>query len=198
MMSTIVAFFDSAYSGTPPWDIGRPQPEIVRLAEAGEIRGDLLDIGCGTGENVLYLAGLGHNATGIDLSPAAIGKALLKSKNRGQKARFVVGDALSLEELGAHFDSVVDCGLFHTFSDEMRPIFSRSLHSVLNPGGTYFVLCFSEREPDDWGGPRRVTQKEIRETFGKVWKINYIREARFETNLPQIKGRAWLSSITPI
>jgi cyclopropane fatty-acyl-phospholipid synthase-like methyltransferase len=191
----LVSSFDSAYSGTPPWDIGRPQSEIVRLAAAGEIRGDVLDVGCGTGENLLYLAALGHNAVGIDLSPTAIHKARKKAESRGQKARFVVGDALSLEELRANFDSVIDCGLFHTFSDEMRLAFARSLHSVLNAQGRYFMLCFSELEPDDWGGPRRVSQKEIRDTFHKGWRINYIREARFETNWPQIEGRAWLSSI---
>src|SRR5438552_5614848 len=119
-----VSFFDSAYSGTPPWDIGRPQPEIVRLAAAGEIRGDVLDVGCGTGENLLYLAGLGHGVVvGIDLSPTAIDKARRKAESRRQKARFVVGDALKLEKLRMNFDSVIDCGLFHTFSDEMRPAF---------------------------------------------------------------------------
>ncbi|MCZ7391853.1 MAG: hypothetical protein ABOK23_03925 [Candidatus Methanoperedens sp.] len=52
-------FFDSAYEGIPPWDIGRPQNEFIRLAEDGEISGRVLDVGCGTGENALYLAGLG-------------------------------------------------------------------------------------------------------------------------------------------
>jgi SAM-dependent methyltransferase len=191
-----MAFFDSAYSGTPPWDIGRPQREIVRLAEAGEIRGKVLDIGCGTGENVLYLSGLGHEAVGIDLSPTAIEKARQKAEERGQSVKFVVGNALNLEALRTRFDSVVDCGFFHTLSDDERRTFAQSLASVLTIGGTYFMLCFSDLEPDDWGGPRRVTQKEIRDTFGRGWRVNYIREARFETNSPLIGGRAWLSSIT--
>lgn len=191
-----MTFFDSAYSGTPPWDIGRPQTEIIRLAAKGEIRGDVLDVGCGTGENVLYLAGLGHKGLGIDLSPTAIEKARQKAESRRQEVRFVVGDALRLDHLRVRFDSVIDCGLFHTFSDEMRRTFTNSLESVLKRGGTYFMLCFSEHEPADWGGPRRVTQKEIRNTFGEGWRINYIREARFETNWAQVEGRAWLSSIT--
>ncbi len=191
-----MSFFDSAYSGTPPWDIGRPQSEIVRLAAAGEIRGDVLDVGCGTGENLHYLAGLGHRGVGIDLSPTAIGKARKKAEGRRQKARFIVGDALRLEELRRRFDTIIDCGLFHTFSDEMRHAFTPSLRSALSEQGTYFMLCFSEYEPADWGGPRRVSQKEIRDTFDEFWRINYIREARFETNWPQVKGRAWLSSIT--
>ena len=98
--------FEEAYLSLPPWDIGRPQGEIIRLAEEGEIRG-----------------------------------------------------------------------------------------SVLVPGGTFRMLCFSEREPGGWV-PRRVTQQEIREVFDRGWKVDSIREARFETNLGPEGCRAWLSSIT--
>jgi hypothetical protein len=44
-------FFDSAYRGTPPWDIGRPQKEFVELVRRGEITGSVLDIGCGRGDS---------------------------------------------------------------------------------------------------------------------------------------------------
>src|SRR2546425_3605160 len=80
--------FESAYLGTPPWDIGRSQPAIMRLAETGQITGLVLDIGCGTGENVLYLAEHGFVAAGIDRAPTAIRKARGKTKQRGLKARF--------------------------------------------------------------------------------------------------------------
>jgi SAM-dependent methyltransferase len=193
-----MASFDSAYSGSPPWDIGRPQREIVQLATTGSIRGDVLDLGCGTGENLLHLVGLGHKGVGIDLSLTAIEKARRKAATRQLGARFIVGDALKLEELGERFDTGIDCGLFHTFSNRMRRAFTKSLKSALKPGGVYFMLCFSENEPKDWGGPRRVTQGEIRDTFSKGWRINYIRDARLETNWPQIEGHAWLSSITRI
>ena len=70
--------FESAYLGTPPWDIGRSQPAIMRLAETGQIIGLVLDVGCGTGENVLYLAEHGFLAAGIDGAPTAIKKARAK------------------------------------------------------------------------------------------------------------------------
>jgi 2-polyprenyl-3-methyl-5-hydroxy-6-metoxy-1,4-benzoquinol methylase len=76
-------FFNSAYEGTPPWDIGRPQKEIIRVTEDGEISGRVLDVGCGTGENALYLAGLGFDVWGTDAVPSAIGKAKEKAKKRG-------------------------------------------------------------------------------------------------------------------
>ncbi len=188
-------FFNSAYGGIPPWDIGRPQKEFIRLAEKGEINGRVLDVGCGTGENALYLASLGFEVCGIDTAPSAIKKAKEKSKKRGIKVNFLVGDALKLQSFKNKFDTVIDCGIFHVFTDEERPIFAASLSSVLYSGGKYFMLCFSEHEPGSYG-PRRVTQDEIHATFNKSWKINYIREAEFETMFGAEGVKAWLSSIT--
>jgi SAM-dependent methyltransferase len=187
--------FEEAYLSLPPWDIGRPQWEIIRLAEEGEIRGDVLDAGCGTGENALFLSDLGYDVTGIDAAAAAIRKAKEKSRGRRVPAVFLEWDALEISGLGKRFDTVIDCGLFHVFSDEERPLYVEGLSLVLVPGGTFRMLCFSEMEPGDWG-PRRVTQREIREAFDRGWRVDSIREARFETNLGPECCRAWLSSIT--
>ncbi|MDP2663429.1 MAG: class I SAM-dependent methyltransferase [Dehalococcoidia bacterium] len=189
--------FDASYKGTPPWDIGHAQGEFVRLAEAGEIRGAVLDVGCGAGENALHLAALGHEVWGIDSSPRAIEKAQTKARERGLGATFLVRDALALDRLGRTFDTVIDSGLFHSFSDEERGAFASSLAAVLGPGGSYYMLCFSDRQPGT-EGPRRVTQREIRATFGAGWTINYIREARMETRMGPEGIRAWLSSITKV
>ncbi len=188
-------FFNSAYKGIPPWDIGRPQKELIRLEEDGEISGRVLDVGCGTGENALYLAHLGFEVWGIDSAPLAINKAKEKAKKRGISVNFLVGDALKLQLLQNKFDTIIDCGLFHMFPDEERPIFAASLSSALYPGGKYLMLCFSEHEPGSFG-PRRVTRAEIRATFSKGWKINYIREAELETTFGPDGVKAWLSSIT--
>ncbi len=186
-------FFESVYRGVPPWDIRRPQPEFITLVEKGEIRGSVLEVGCGTGENALFLAASGHEVWGIDSAPTAIEKAKAKALERGLDATFRVLDALNLQMLGRVFDTVIDSGLFHVFSDEERPVFRNSLDSVLRTGGTYFMLCFSEREPGSWG-PRRVTQAEIRSIFRDGWKINFIRKAGFDSNYG--RAQAWLSSIT--
>jgi cyclopropane fatty-acyl-phospholipid synthase-like methyltransferase len=179
--------------GVPPWDIAGPQPEIEQLA--GDLKSPILDVGCGTGENALYVAGLGHEVLGIDIVPAAIEKALAKASERSLAADFRVWNAMKLQDLGRKFNSVIDSGFFHTLSDEERPAFAETLASVLNPGGKYFMLCFSEFEPGSWG-PRRVTQQEIRDTFGQGWQIDFIRPMRFHTNLddPQC-CKGWLSSI---
>jgi SAM-dependent methyltransferase len=187
--------FEEAYLSLPPWDIGRPQGEIIRLAEDGEIRGAILDAGCGTGENALFLANLGYEVTGIDAAGVAIRKAKEKSRERRVPVVFLEWDALEISRLGKRFETVIDCGLFHVFSDEERPLYVDGLGSILSPGGILRMLCFSEMEPGDWG-PRRVTQREIREAFDRGWKVDSIREARFETNLGPEGCRGWLSSMT--
>jgi SAM-dependent methyltransferase len=194
----MTGFFNESYKGTPPWDLVRPQAEFVKLADDGKIRGRVLDVGCGTGENAIFFAGLGLEVWGLDGAPVAIEKAKRKASERGAAVTFLVGDALRLEELNQRFDIITDSGLFHVFPDEERMLFVKSLRSALNRGGTYFMLCFSDKEPIGWGGPRRVSQEEIRATFRDGWKIDWIREARFESTFHEDGGYALLSSITSV
>lgn len=189
-------FFDQAYRGRPPWDIGRPQPAFVELANAGQITGTVLDVGCGTGEVALEMAERGHEAWGIDISPNAIDQAKAKAKLRGLDATFLVGNALELEHLNRKFDTVLDCGLFHTFSDPERELYAQQLATILAPGGVLHILCFSDWEDASWGGPRRVSQAELIDTFRDGWRFDDIKEARFVVQ-PQfrIKGHCWLATV---
>ena len=173
--------FEQMYQGQAPWDIELPQPAIVKLAEAGQIRGSVLDVGCGTGENLLYLAARGHEAWGIDFVPVAIDRAKTKAVERRIDAHFIVGNALELNRLGRPFDTVIDCGLFHTFTDEERPVFVRGLAEVLRPGGLLHILCFSDEEPGT-EGPRRISQQEIRDVFSDGWNVKQIEPTHFEAN----------------
>jgi len=139
--------FDAAYLGTPPWDTGRPQTAFRELADAGELRGRVLDVGCGTGEHALMAAALGLEAMGVDASPRAIRLAKTKADERGLPVRFVVWDALQLAALGERFDTVLDSGLYHVFDDTVRVRYVESLAFALPPGSRYFMLCFSESQP---------------------------------------------------
>ena len=187
--------FDAAYAGIPPWDIGRPQPVFLRLADAGAIRGRVLDAGCGTGEHVLMAAARGLEATGIDAAPTAIAAAERKAAERQLTARFLVWDALALAELGEQFDTVIDSGLFHVFDDSRRGRYVEALGAAVRPGGSFFLCCFSERQPGDWG-PRRVRQEEIRAAFGAGWEVVSIAAAHFDINLDPPIAQAWLATIT--
>jgi len=181
----------------PPWDIGRPQRPFVRLADSGLLSGQLLDAGCGTGEHTLLAAARGAAATGVDISPRAIARARDKAAERGLQARFEVADVLRLGELGATFDTVVDSGVFHVFSDADRPRYVASLAGVLQPGGRCYLMCFSDRQPGDFG-PRRVTQDELRAAFAAGWTVTSIEADTFEVNtgaFPVPYAQAWLAAI---
>jgi SAM-dependent methyltransferase len=169
--------FQEAYARKAPWDIGKPQPVFVRAAD--QITGSILDVGCGTGENALFFAERGHKVTGIDFLDKPIAEAKKKALRRGLQATFLVMDALHLNDLPEVFDSVIDCGLFHVFSNEDRARYVAGLGSVLRPGGKLFLLCFSDKEPPG-AGPRRVSQQELHEAFAESWEIVSIDEARFD------------------
>ena len=189
--------FDVMYTATPPWDIGRPQPAFVELAQAGVLRGKVLDVGCGTGEHALLAAGLGLDATGVDTAEAAIGMAEGKARDRGLTARFLVWDALELASLAEQFDTVLDCGLFHVFEDDDRARFAASLRAAVPVGGRYHMLCFSDRQPGDWG-PRRVTKNEITSSFADGWHVDGIDPATLHITIDPAGAVAWRAAITRV
>jgi cyclopropane fatty-acyl-phospholipid synthase-like methyltransferase len=193
--------WDSAYEAgsRAPWDIGRPQPAFVRLADGGLLGGRVLDAGCGTGEHALLAAARGADVVGVDISSRAIEQARHKAAERGLAVRFQAADALSLGGLGLTFDTVIDSGLFHVFDDADRARYVTSLASVLPPGGTCYLMCFSERQPGALG-PRRVRQEELRAAFSDGWTVTSIVADVFEVNpgLGTPVAQAWLATISRI
>ena len=186
--------WNAEYEGTPPWDVGHPQAPFVALAEAGKLTGQTLDVGCGTGEHVLLAAQHGAEAMGVDISDLAIRRAREKAETRGLSVTLQVGDVLHLEDLGRQFDAVTDCGVFHVFTDHERALLVRGLRSTLRPGGVYYMMCFSDLQPGD-GGPRRVTQAELRAAFADGWLVESIEPARFDVNVDRNGAEAWLSTV---
>jgi SAM-dependent methyltransferase len=191
--------FEWAYvNDAAPWDIGRPQPVLVRLAADGAIAGSVIDVGCGTGENALHLAREGLDVLGVDLSPTAIARAQAKAVERSARASFEIADALDLGSLGRTFDVAIDFGLFHVFSDADRALFEHGLRAVLKPGARYFFMCFSDEQPGDMG-PRRVSLAEIHATFAVGWRIDSIVGERFairDGSGFSSPPMAWLASLT--
>jgi cyclopropane fatty-acyl-phospholipid synthase-like methyltransferase len=175
--------FTSAYSGQAPWDIGRPQKALVEVAN--QVTGSILDVGCGTGEHALFFARRGHKVLGIDYLEEPIKRAKEKADDRGLPVGFLVMDALVLLELPEMFDTAIDSGLFHVFSNEDRRRYVEGLASVLKPGGRLFLLCFSDKEPGTHG-PRRISKKELRRAFAEGWEIESIQAESFEV-VPNLK-----------
>ena len=104
-------------------------------------------------------------------------------------ATFLVMDALALKDVPEVFDSVIDSGLFHVFSDEDRRHYVEGLASVLRPGGRLFLLCFSDEEPGTQG-PRRVSRQELQDAIAEGWIIESVDPVRFEVR-PDLKDLAF-------
>jgi cyclopropane fatty-acyl-phospholipid synthase-like methyltransferase len=186
--------WEASYAGVPPWDIGRPQPVFLRLASSGQLHGRVLDVGCGTGEHALMAAALGLSVTGVDVAPTAIRAAQRKAEDRKLDVRFVEWDAFDLPGLGEHFDTVLDCGVFHVFDDDERRRFVDALRSVTVAGGRYHMLCFSELEAGDWG-PRRVTEREFREAFADGWHVESLERAVLDLTTRPDGAQAWSATV---
>jgi SAM-dependent methyltransferase len=191
--------WDASYhDGPAPWDIGRPQPPIVRVASEGGFAGAVLDAGCGTGENALHIASLGFSVLGFDVAETALAMARRKSLDRGVKVEFVAADAFHLERLGRKFKTVLDSGLFHSFDGDERTRYAASLASVTEHDGTLYVLCFSDDGPDT--GPHPISQKQLRVAFspGNGWNVVAIEPDRVQTRFHDDGAPAWFATIKRI
>jgi cyclopropane fatty-acyl-phospholipid synthase-like methyltransferase len=173
------ATFENLYAGKAPWDIGKPQPCFVAIAE--RIVSPVLDAGCGTGEHALFFAACGHRVVGIDFVDEVIRLARRKAAERGVAVEFLVKDATTLGDWDERFASVIDSGLFHVFSDDDRRRYVQGLARLLVPGGRVFLMCFSDEEPGT-EGPRRVSRRELQDAFADGWEVESIQLAQCETN----------------
>lgn len=177
----------------PPWEIGRPQAAFAKLVDEGRISGPVLDVGCGSGRIALFLASRGHRVVAIDLDETALASARLKASQRGGTVEFISADALFLESLDGLFKTVIDCGCFHSFSDTEREFYLDGLRQVVAIGGTVHLLVLSELEPGNYG-PRRVTERELRDLFDDGFVFESCQPAVFEVRGERVGARAWLAS----
>jgi SAM-dependent methyltransferase len=191
--------WDASYhDGPAPWDIGRPQPEIVRVAAEGGFAGAVLDAGCGTGENALHVASLGLSVLGVDVAETALAIAREKADARRLEVEFAAADVFQLKRLGRRFETVLDCGLFHTFDCDERPLYAASVASVTEHDGTLYVLCFSDDGPAT--GPHPISQEELRAAFnpGTGWNVAAVEPARIQTRFRDDGTPAWFATIRRI
>ena len=191
--------WDASYhDGPAPWEIAGPQPAIVRLGSEGAFAGAVLDAGCGSGENALYIASLGASVLGFDVAETALTMARKKAHDRGISAEFIAADALDLH-LGRTFETVMDSALFHTFDGGERPLYVASLASVTARGGTLYVLCLSDEGLDI--GPHPVSRKGLNAAFasGSGWSVAAIEPRRIHTLFHGDDGASgWLATIKRI
>jgi SAM-dependent methyltransferase len=172
------------------------------LASEGGFAGAVLDAGCGTGENALHLASLGLSVLGVDVAETALVIAREKAQERaddgGIEVEFAAADAFQLERLGRMFETVLDCGLFHTFDGDERTRYVASLASVTEHDGTLYVLCFSDDGPET--GPHPISQEELRAAFNPSnrWDVVAIEPDRIQTRYHDHGAPAWFATIKRI
>lgn len=186
-----LAFFDSVYEETPPWDVGGAQPGMSALFAAYPPASPVLDVGCGSGDLAIALAQDGLEVLGIDFVDAAIAQALEKARSLPPEVArcldFQVADALRPSLLQRQFGSVVDSGFFHLFDPDQGEQFIEDLAAALLPGGRYYLLAFAVEFPIP-NSPRAICEEEVRERFTleRGWSIRALQPAEFQSRIAPV------------
>lgn len=174
---TAPAFWEDRYRrGETPWDTGVVPPELHELVNSGQLRppGVTLDLGCGTGTNVNFLAGLGFTAIGVDLAWGAVAEARRKALAVGLPARFFAGDVANLPLAPVQACFALDMGCLHSLTSGQRQRYARSLAGLLLPGALFMLYGF-DQEPGSGPDARGFAPGEIAARFAPQFEMRWQR-----------------------
>jgi SAM-dependent methyltransferase len=171
---------DSYRDGNLPWDTGRPSSELQRACSQHSIQPSrALELGCGTGTNCVWLAQQGFAVTGVDVAPLAVERAEKRARDAGVLAHFLVGDVLQLPDLDGPFAFFFDRGCYHAVRRGAPQQYAPAVARQLAAGGRGLILAGNAREPHD-PGPPVVSEEQIRDELGAVFRILDLHEFRFD------------------
>lgn len=192
-LMTIEDRFKERYkSGDTPWDIGKPDFNLVEVVTQKPVPGcKALDIGCGTGDNAVWLARNGFEVTGTDTSDIALEKAKEKAIKAGLECHFVLADFLNSKIEGAPFGFAFDRGCFHAFSSEDdRKRFARNVAAHLEEKGLWLTLVGNADEDRKGPGPPQRTASDIILAVEPCFEVLSLISVYFSSNFPN-PPRAW-------
>ena len=176
--------------GQTPWDTGVTPPELRAVVEGGKVApGRALDLGCGTGTNVIYLAQRGFQVVGVDISSRAIARAQHKIERAGlrQQAHAYVGDVTRLDALPVTgpFDLALDMGCFHSLDVPGRERYIAGLTARIKPGGLYLLYAFGPGMR--WGRAMGLAPEDADKLFSPAFNLLYVDHGRDRGGI----GSAW-------
>ena len=181
--------------GQVPWDLGREQDSLKIVA--GDFTGRVLDAGCGLGNNSLWLGSLPAvtSVDAVDFSVDAIQEARARQaaapKEAASKVTFTVADINNLPfNKGQPFDCLLDSAVFHCIGDDdAQKRYLAAVTPFIKLGGKAVMLVFSDKNPDPWFGPRRISQEHATKVWTAAgWRVDRITEATMHSNIPQLNA----------
>ncbi len=189
-----IQLFESRYiSGNTPWDTGRADKNLKALIK--ELAGPgakILEIGCGTGDNAIFMAGIGMKVTATEIVPIAIEKAETKAAQNSVSVNFLLKDIMEEDIPGKPFDMAFDRGCFHHFgSFKDRKKFARRVKHHLGPAGIWLSLMGNADEIRPGKGPPRLTALQVVEAVEPFFEILMLKSSRFDSN-QDIPPRCWI------
>jgi methyl halide transferase len=176
----------------PLWDAGLPSRELRKVVEDGTIRAcRVVELGCGSGTDAIYLAGKGFDVTAIDIAPTALAQAQEKARKAGVQVRWLLADVLARPKLEP-FDFIYDRGCYHEVRGQNLAAYIETVRRYSRAKTRFLLLAGSINETVLDFGPPRVAEEEIRDDFSSLFDFEWVRESRFEIAKPGAMGPlAW-------
>jgi SAM-dependent methyltransferase len=191
----MVERWDRAYRGerSAPWDSGRPNTGLVEAVESGTVKpGRVVELGCGSGTNAIYLASKGFDVTALDVAPTALAIARRKAARAGVTVRWLLADVLAPPELEP-FDFIFDSGCYHGVRRGNAAGYVKTASVLSRPGTLMLIHAGNANEPRHYGPPR-VEETELIGDFAATWDFVHLREVRPGGDPGRASG-AWFWSV---